>query len=108
MKTMNRGKRGSKAGVALVYAVFGAMIAGGMVAASLTLSLAAEKGAQTKRSSTQARFLAEGGTEAAKKEIQRALANWEQVPSTGTTVIDGQTANWAIRPTGFDDVVEDD
>jgi hypothetical protein len=108
MKTMNRGKRGSKAGVALVYAVFGAMIAGGMVAASLTLSLAAEKGAQTKRSSTQARYLAEGGSEAAKKEIQRALANWEQVPTTGTTLIDGQTVTWAIRPTGFDDVVEDE
>lgn len=107
MQLMYKTKRNSRSGVALVYAVFGAMVAGGMVAASLTLSLAADRGAQTKRSSAQARYLAEGATEWAKKEIQRALANWEPVPTAGTVDIAGQSVDYTVRPTGFSDIVED-
>ena len=107
MLTMQRAKRNPRSGVALVYAVFGAMVAGGMVAASLTLSLAADRGAQSKRSSTEARYLAEGATEWVKKEIQRALANWEQIPTAGTVDVAGKSVAYTVRPTGFSDVVQD-
>ena len=91
-----------------MYAAFGAMLAGGMVAASMNLSLSAKKTADARREHGAARFLAEGATEAAKKAIQTALANWEEVPTTGTVDIDGRSVAWAVRPTGFRQVEEDE
>ena len=61
-----RGARRSRRGAALMYAAFGAMLAGGMVAASMNLSLSAKKTADARREHGAARFLAEGATEAAK------------------------------------------
>ncbi|MEY2747835.1 MAG: hypothetical protein RL112_2877 [Planctomycetota bacterium] len=110
MKTM-RGlgsARRSRRGAALLYAAFGALLAGGMVATSLSLSLSAKKTADARREHQAARFLAEGGTEAAKKAIQQALANWEDVPTSGEVDIDGRSVAWEARPTGYDHVEEDE
>lgn len=107
MTKTRSGRMNPRSGVALVYAVFGSMVAAGMVAASLTLSLAADRNAQTKRTTAQARYLAEGATAWVKKEIQRALANWEAVPTSGTVDIDGRGVAYTVRRTGFNDVVQD-
>jgi hypothetical protein len=95
-------------GAALVYAVFGAMLAGGLVATSLSLSLSARKTADALREGGAARYLAEGGTEAAKKALQQALANWEEPPTAGSVDIDGRRVDWSVRPTGYDHVEQDD
>jgi hypothetical protein len=97
----------SRRGVALLYAVFGAFVAGSMVAVMLTAASVTRTKAELKADKLQARYLAEGGIEAAKKVIQTAVANWKTPPGTGTATIDGQTVDYTIATAGDQTIVTD-
>ena len=102
------GRRGrGTSGVALLYAVFGAFVAAGLVTLLATLSRVSDRGAAVKRHGAEARYLAEGAVEAAKKRIQVAIANWEAVPASGTADVAGTPVDYTIEPTGFSATVSD-
>ena len=92
----NPGRRG----VALIYAVFGAFVAGSMVAVMLTAASVTRTRAELKEDKLQARYLAEGGLEAAKKVIQTSIASWKTPPPEGSVTIDGQTVDYTIATVG--------
>ncbi len=92
----NPGRRG----VALIYAVFGAFVAGSMVAVMLTAASVTRTRAELKEDKLQARYLAEGGIESAKKEIQYSIANWRTPPPEGAVTIDGQTVTYTTATVG--------
>jgi len=67
--------RCAREGIALVYAVFASFVAASMVAMMLALSLVTNRVSGDKRYGAEAQYLAEGAVEAAKKEVQTAIAN---------------------------------
>jgi hypothetical protein len=101
--SFNSGRRG----VALLYAVFGAFVAGSMVAVMLTAASVTRTKAELKADKLQARYLAEGGIEAAKKVIQTSVANFKTPPETGSTTIDGQTVDYTIATAGDQVIITD-
>jgi hypothetical protein len=106
MMKSSKSKRAQE-GIALVYAVFASFVAASMVAMMLALSLATNRVSGDKRYGAQAQYLAEGAVEAAKKEVQTAIANWGAVPVSGNTTIDGKSVAYVIRPSGFSSTVTD-
>jgi len=107
MKTWIQTGRRQRAGVALLYAVMSSFVAAGMVVLMLGMALASDKSADTETAERQAEFLADGALEAAKKNVQNSIANWANVPSQGSITVDGRTANYWVRPTGFSQTVAD-
>lgn len=99
--------RGSRRGVALIYAVFGAFVAAGMVSVMFTMAGITNQRSALKRGRVEARYLAEGGIEAAKKDVVHAIANWSTVPSAGTTSIDGHAVDWTVENAAAQRIVED-
>lgn len=63
-------------GIALLYAVFGAFVAVGMVTVMFTMAGVTNTRAQGKRSRVQAQYLAEGAIEELKLQMKVAKANW--------------------------------
>ncbi len=102
--SVHKGRRG----MALLYAVSSAFVAAGMVTLMLGMALASDRTAEVQCDATQAQFLANGALESAKKTLQTSIANWSTIPTTGTVQIDGGTANYTVRPTGFSRTVADD
>jgi hypothetical protein len=94
-------------GVALVYAIFAVFIAASLVSIMLTVARVANASSGIKRYGGEARYLAEGALEAAKKDLQTALASWSPVPATGIVTIDGVDVRYTIAPTGFQSTVTD-
>jgi len=88
----------------MLYALFAALTAATMISVMMTMSLSSHRTANTKRQNVVAEYLAEGAIEVAKRDLITAVANWQPVPQTGTTVIDGTTVSYAITPTGFSGV----
>lgn len=97
----------NRRGVALLYAVSSAFVAAGMVTLMLGVALASDKTADVQSDAAQADFLAAGALEAAKKSVQSSIANWTAIPSTGTIDIDGHTATYVVRETGFNRTSQD-
>ena len=95
------GRRGSRSGIALLYAVMAAFIAAAFIAVTVAAASVANRNAQVQRYDTQAQYLAEGAVETAKKQIQTAIANWSPVPAGGSVQVGGQMVNYSIVPTGF-------
>jgi hypothetical protein len=103
----SRVSRSGKKGLALLYAVFAAFVAASMVSVMLTFSMVTHRVSGDKRYGGQAQYLADGAVEAAKKQVQTAIANWSAVPAAGSATIGGTTADYTIRPTGFANTVTD-
>ena len=107
MKQWRNAGREARRGMALVVALISAFVAVGMVSVLLTLARASNTKADVERHRSQARYLAEGAVEAAKKDVQTAIANWEAVPASGSVTFDGQVTGYTVTPTGLDQVVAD-
>ena len=105
MKIRIRTQRSSERGIALLYAIFGAFAAAGMVSLMLTMGSVTNDQSTLKRDRIQGRYLAEGAVEFARKEIQSAVANFSQPGNGGDVVIDGVTVPYSIEPTGSEVVV---
>lgn len=103
----NRPRR-ARAGIALLYSVFASMSAAGLVVLLLATARQSDRGAAVQRHGSQAEFLAQGSVESAKKDLQIAIANWDDVPATGAVTLDGHSATWSIVPTGFASSVVDE
>lgn len=78
-----------------------------MVAILMTVTLSRNEHANVDRSKVAARYLGEGAIEVAKKELQVAVANWEDVPLEGTVQIGGESTSYSIVPTGLDTISTD-
>ena len=101
------GRGARRRGIALLYAVFAAFVAAGMVTILMSVSRVSDKMSGVKRYGAQAQYLAEGAVEAAKKQMQTSVANWSAVPATGSVTIDGTPVPYTITPTGFVDTATD-
>ncbi len=108
MKTWIRNGNKKRAGVALLYAVMSSFVAAGMVVLMLGMALAGDKTADTETAARQSEFLADGALESAKKTVQNSIANWATVPTQGSITVDGRTADYFVRPTGFSQTVIDE
>lgn len=107
MKRIVRGRTRARAGMAMMYAVFGVFAAATMVSVTMTMATSANRQAQTHVRSSRAKYLAEGAIEAAKREVATAIANWLAPPAAGVAVIGGVNVPYTVTPTGFDDIVTD-
>ncbi|MDA1264144.1 MAG: hypothetical protein O2816_03580, partial [Planctomycetota bacterium] len=76
MKPLQAGKRERNAGIALVYAVFGAFVAISMVTVMFTMAGVTRTKSEGKRSTIQAQYLADGAIEEIKLQMKVAKANW--------------------------------
>ncbi|MCP3915555.1 MAG: hypothetical protein GY711_08375 [bacterium] len=92
--------RSRRRGVALVYALFGAFVAVSMVTVMFTMAGVTNTRSSTERGRIQARYVAEGAVEAAKRQVQGAIANWTEPPATGEISIGDGTATYTIEATG--------
>ena len=88
-------------GAALVFAVFALLAAATLVSVTMTLSQSANRISNVKRHDKQARYLAEGAVEVAKREIAQAVASFKNPPASGSLDIDGVRVDWTIQPNGF-------
>jgi len=87
--------------MALLVALIATFLAASFVAVTMAAASVAHRNAQTERHDVEAQYLAEGGIEAAKREIQIRMANWSPVPGTGSLTIAGKQVDFTIQPTGF-------
>jgi len=109
MKQMNLFERGRtrRRGAALIFAVFALMAAATLVSVTVTLSQSANRISKVKKHNKQARYLAEGAVEVAKREIAQAVASFKDPPATGFLFIDDVRVDWTIEPNGFEAVQTD-
>lgn len=107
MKTRFQARIGREAGIALVYAMFAVFVAASLVSIMLTVSRVADATSGIKRYGGQAKYLAEGALEAAKKDVQTAIAGWSAVPASGIAAINGTDVRYSVVPTGFASTVTD-
>ncbi|MEL6904011.1 MAG: hypothetical protein AAFP22_01310 [Planctomycetota bacterium] len=91
---------GERAGVALVYAVFGTFVVASMVAVMFTLAGASGARADVQRGAARARLLAEGALSVVEKDLRASLANWEDPVLEGTKTIAGTDVRFLIRELG--------
>ena len=96
-----------QAGVALVFAVFGAFMAATMVAVMFTMAGVTSVRSQLNSTRVSADYLAQGAVEVAKKSIQTAIANWATPPTGGTALINGVSVPYTITATGGGATVTD-
>lgn len=90
-----------------MFAVFALLTAATLVSVTVTLSHSASRISNVKRHDKQARYLAEGAVEVAKREIAQAVASFGVPPPAGSIVIDGVQVDWTIQPNGFSAVQTD-
>lgn len=94
-------------GAALVFAVFALITAATLVSVTMTLSQSANRISEVKKHNKQARYLAEGAVEVAKREIAQAVASFDVPPPNGFLFIDNVRVDWTIAPNGFTAVQTD-
>jgi hypothetical protein len=99
--------RDSRRGAALIFAVFALMAAATLVSVTMALSQSANRIAKVKEHDKQARYLAEGAVEVAKREIAQAVASFGDPPADGFLFIDNVRVDWTIAPNGFEAVQTD-
>jgi hypothetical protein len=97
----------NRSGVALLYALFAVIVAGGLIAMTMAAASVTHRNTQVKRFDMQAQYLAEGAVETAKKQVQLTIANWGAVPTGGTAQVGGLSIPYTIRPTGFNTINTD-
>lgn len=109
MKQMNLLERNRvrRRGAALIFAVFALLTAATLVSVTVTLSQSANRISKVKKHNKQARYLAEGAVEVAKREIAQAVASFDAPPPSGFLFIDDVRVDWTIEPNGFTAVQTD-
>ena len=107
MQRVERDRTSRRRGIALLYAVFGTFVAVSMVTVMFTMAGVTHTRAAVERGQIQARYVAEGGIDAAKKLIQESMANWLEPPAVGEVDVAGIVASYTIQPTGATSVVAD-
>ncbi len=107
MRIKNHVTRDGQEGVALLYAIFGTFVAAGMASVMFTMAGVTQKRSQTELAVVEAKYLADGATEAAKKVLVEAIANWEAPPAQGQVDIDGLVVPWTITDIGVSRIVTD-
>lgn len=85
----------------MLVVVFAMALAIAVSGVMMMTSASASRDAQRLRHSTEARYLAEGALEVAKKELVSAIADFEPAPTAGTATIGGVSVDYVIEPTGF-------
>ncbi|MCA9001328.1 MAG: hypothetical protein KDB61_05360, partial [Planctomycetes bacterium] len=95
-----KGRATGREGVAIVYAIFGAMVAAGMVSVMFATASNTAMKVDMNKERAQARFLAEGSADVARKAVSDAVANWEAPPDSGELVMNGTTVPYVIERVG--------
>ena len=82
---------GRKSGVALIYALFAVLVAGGLIAVSMASAEIAHRNSRVKRYDTQAQYLAEGAVEATRQ------TRWAEI-SGRASALDARTGAVSVTP----------
>ncbi|MCA8980184.1 MAG: hypothetical protein KDC14_09175, partial [Planctomycetes bacterium] len=109
MRTMHDSRRArrSKRGVALISALFAAAMSATLVAVLFLTATAGNKLSDVGRHKAEAKYMAAGAVEAAKKDVQTAIANWDDVPVDGAVSVGDQDVAYTIAPSGLDMIQTD-
>ncbi len=107
MKRIKGSRRGRRAGMAMLYAVFGVFAAATMVSVTMTMANSSHRQSQAGLRSTRAKYLAEGAIELAKRDVATAIANWETPPSSGVATVGGVDVPYTVVATGFNNIATD-
>jgi hypothetical protein len=99
---MYRCKRSAsgREGVAMVYAIFGAMMAAGMVSVMFATASNAAQQVDLRKDEVQARYLAEGAADVARKAVSDAVANWVAPPAGGSLMVGNTEVPYTIERVG--------
>jgi hypothetical protein len=99
---MYRYKRGAsgREGVAMVYAIFGAMMAAGMVSVMFATASSAVQQVELRKDEVRARYLAEGAADVARKAVSDAVANWATPPEGGSLMVGNTEVPYTIERVG--------
>ena len=84
----------------MIYAIFGAMMAAGMVSVMFATAGTASQKEDLLQDRTRARYLAEGAAEVARKELSEAVANWETPPTGGEVIVKGISVPYSVETVG--------
>ncbi len=95
-----RGAGGPRGGIALLYAVFGTFVVASMVSVMFTMAGVSDRRADIKRGQTKSRLLAEGALNKVEKDLQTALANWDNPLLSGTMQIGENTVEYQVAELG--------
>ena len=106
-RTIRGSQSTNRSGVALLYALFAVIVAGGLIAMTMAAASVTHRNTQVKRFDMQAQYLAEGAVETAKKQVQLTIANWGAVPTGGTAQVGGLSIPYTIQATGFSTINTD-
>lgn len=87
-------------GIALIYAVFGAMMAAGMVSVMFATAGTASRTEDLRQDKVTARYLAEGGADVARKGLAQAVANWRVPAPSGIVDVAGKSVAYTVVPVG--------
>ncbi|MDF1839544.1 MAG: hypothetical protein P1V35_16870, partial [Planctomycetota bacterium] len=87
-------------GVAMVYAIFGSMMAAGMVSVMFATANNSAQQVDLRKDEVQARYLAEGAADVARKVVSEAVANWEAPPEEGSLELGGNDVPYTIVKVG--------
>lgn len=99
MKILRRRPARSRRGMAVVAMVVATFSVVSVLAVMLTLASYSSARANTERHAAEARYLAMGAIEAAKRDIAIATANWLPVPTEGQVDIAGTVVTYEVVPT---------
>lgn len=106
MNKLGRARR-SQRGVALISALFAAAMSATLVAVLFLTATAGNKLSDVGRHKAEAKYMAAGAVEAAKKDVQTAIANWDAVPADGTVTVGDQNITYTIAESGYDEIQTD-
>ena len=104
MRISRRGRNApdaSRGGWALLFAVFAAFVAASSVALVLTRSATTSKNSQLGRSKQEARYVALGAVEVAKKNLLNSVANFVPAPYETQIAVGNHLADTVMSETGF-------
>lgn len=107
MKKHIRSRKSRRAGMAMLYAVFGVFAAATMVSVTLSMANTSHRQSQAGLRSTRAKYLAEGAIEVAKRDVATAIANWQQPTANGVASFQGVDVPYTVVATGFSSVATD-
>lgn len=107
MRTRSIEGAGGRQGVALIYAVIGSFVVASMVAVMFTMAGASGRSAETRRGKAKARLLAEGALSAVEKDVQQALANWDDPLLSGSRPVAGQQVDYQVTELGLQSSMTD-
>lgn len=97
----------TESGYALIMALMLMVVVAGYLVTLHTVAMAGMRSSEFSARKVVANYMAEGGVEAAQKEIQRAMANYQSVPAQCSFVIGGTAVSVVIERISSQRVEED-